>query len=171
MLLTLFNSYDVKYYLSNKYAVSLIFVATFFLVPVFQIVFNDYNIERYVSMLDPGSSTYSVRGYVHDLHYGCIRAYSPDQLVFGKGEYCAKLFNWGAESTFIHVIEYYGLILSFGLFSIFAYVWVKNLLWLNYERLAILLVLIIYMWNWRFGFTYMGIFIWWYIFQLAKKVK
>jgi hypothetical protein len=171
LLLTLFNSYHVKYKLSNKYSFSLIFVATLLLVPVFQNVFNDYNIERYTSMLDLDSSTYSVRGYVHDIHYGCIAGYSPSQLLFGKGEYCAKLFNWGAESTFIHVIEYYGLILSFGLFSIFIYVLLKNLLWSNYERIAVLVVLMLYMWNWRFGFTYMGIFIWWYIFQLAKKGK
>ena len=116
-------------------------------------------------------STYSVRGYVHDLHYGCIGGYSLDQLIFGRGEYCAKLFNWGAESTFIHAAEYYGFVLSFLLFAVLTYIFVKNLCWFNFERVAILLVLILYMWNWRFGFTYMGIFIWWYIFRSAKRAQ
>ena len=169
LFLTLFNSYDLKYKLSYKFVIPLIFVSTFFLAPVFLNVFDDYNIERYTSMLDLNSSTYSVRGYVHDLHYGCISEYSMSQLLFGRGEYCAKLFDWGAESTIIHSIEYYGLIVSLCLVSILMFALIRNIQWLNYQTVAILLVLLIYFWNWRFGFTYMGILIWWYIFQLAKK--
>ncbi len=169
LLLTLFNSYDLKHKLGYKFFIPFIFVSGFFLAPVFLNVFDDYNIERYTSMLDFSSSTYSVRGYVHDLHYGCIGEYSLSQLLFGRGEYCAKLFDWGAESTIIHSIEYYGLIVSLCLISILMFALISNIQSLNYQGVAILLVLLAYFWNWRFGFTYMGIFIWWYIFQLAKK--
>ncbi len=169
LMLTVFNFYKDKYKLINKYSVLFFVTSVFFLIPVFQQAFASYGIERYTSMLDLSSSTYTVRGYVHDLHYGCISEYSLSQLLFGRGEYCAKLFAWGAESTFIHSIEYYGLILSLCLISILIYALIKNILWLNYQRLAVLLVLMIYFYNWRFGFTYMSIFLWWYIFKATQR--
>lgn len=169
LMLTVFNIHKDKYKLINKYSVLFFVTSMFLLIPVFQQTFDDYSIERYTSMLDLNSSTYSVRGYVHDLHYGCIGEYSVSQLLFGRGEYCAKLFDWGAESTIIHSIEYYGLIVSLCLVSILMYALIKNIQWLNYQTVAILLVLMTYFWNWRFGFTYTGIFLWWYIFRVAKR--
>jgi hypothetical protein len=170
-VLTYFSSYDIRYKLNYKYIVPFIFIAIYFIAPVFYQILNDYNIERFVSLLDLDSSNYSVREYVHDLHYGCIAEYSIDQLFFGKGEYCAKLFNWGAESTILHIIEYYGLILSSILFSIMLYILVKNIHWLNYQKIAVFIALIVYMMNWRFGFTYAGILIWWYIFSALNNDK
>jgi len=169
LMLTFFNFHKDKYKLINIYSVSFFITLTFLLVPVFQKTFSDFNIQRYTSMLDLSSSTYSVRAYVHDLHYGCIGDYSLSQLLFGRGRYCADLFSWGAESTIIHSVEYYGLILSFFLVSILAYVLIKNIQWLNYQRIGILLVLMIFFWNWRFGFTFMGIFVWQYIFKTAQR--
>lgn len=169
LVFTFLSSYDLKNKVKNKYLVLSLLASIFFLVPVFQQTFTPHNIQRYTSMVDIGSSTYSVREYVHNLHYDCILGYSPDQLIFGNGEYCQKLFNWGAESTTLHAIEYYGLILSLGLFAYFAYILLKNIIWLNYQKVGILLILIVYMWNWRFGFTYTGIFLWWYIFRMTNR--
>lgn len=171
LMLTVFNSHKDKYKLTNPYSVLFLVTSTFFMIPVFQKTFNDFNIQRYTSMLDFNSSTYSVRAYVHDLHYECIGEYSLSQLLFGRGRYCADLFSWGAESTFIHSVEYYGLILSSCLVSLFAYVIIKNIQWLNFQRVAILFILITFFWNWRFGFTFMGIFVWQYIFRAAKRAN
>lgn len=163
------SSFKIKYKLNNKYLIPLILASIYFLAPVFIKTFDSYNIERYTSMLNLNSSTYSVRDYVHNIHLDCISKYTPEQFIFGQGEYCTKLYNWGAESTIIHSIEYYGVIFSLVLFCSVLLIYFKNLHWLNYQNLLILSVLIIYFWNWRFGFTYMGIFLWWYIFKLSNK--
>ncbi len=167
--LSYLSSFKIKYKLNNKYLLPLILVSIYFLVPVFIKTFDSYNIGRYTSMLNLNSSTYSVRDYVHNMHLDCISKYTLEQFIFGKGEYCTKLYNWGAESTIIHSIEYYGIIFSLILFSSVILIYLKNLRWLNFQNLLILTVLIIYFWNWRFGFTYMGIFLWWYIYNLSNK--
>jgi len=169
LILTLFNPDTKTYRLFNRYSLVFFVVSTIFLIPVFQQTLTDFNIQRYTGMLNFNSSTYSVRSYVHDLHYGCIGDYSFSQALFGRGRYCADLFSWGAESTIIHSVEYYGLILSFFLVTSLIYVVMKNIHWLKSQKVVILLMLLVYLWNWRFGFTYMGIFLWWFIFRAAKK--
>lgn len=169
LMLTVFTSDTKTYRLFNKYSVVFFVVSTILLIPVFQQTLTDFNIQRYTGILNLNSSTYSVRSYVHDLHYGCIGEYTISQLLFGRGRYCADLFSWGAESTIIHSVEYYGVILSFFLVSSLMYVVIKNIQWLKFEKIAILLVLLVYLWNWRFGFTYMGVFVWWFIFRAAKR--
>lgn len=171
LIITYMSSYDIKYKLNNKYLAPLIIAALYFLAPVFIKTFDNYNIERYTSMLNLSSSTYSVRGYVHDLHYDCISKYTTEQFLFGKGEYCTKLYNWGAESTIIHSIEYYGVLLSAILFLSILFIYLRSLYFLKYTDFLILSVIIIYFWNWRFGFTYMGIFLWWYIYSMLKYTK
>ena len=171
LALTYINSKNIRYTFTHKYAFIAIVASLYFILPVLQQTLTDYNIDRYTSMLDLESSTYSVREYVHDLHYGCIGEYNTIELLFGKGSYCSDLFKWGAESTFIHTFEYYGLIPTMFLTSLLGYVCIKSFRFKNYQDLLTLTVLLIFMWNWRFGFTYGGIFMWWYIFKTTKKLR
>ena len=132
--------------------------------------FDTYNIERFTSMLDLSSSTYSVRSMVHDWHLKCISEYEIHHLIIGRGDFCTKLYAWGAESTIIHIVEYYGLII-FGvfLFAIFYHLWSQRDI-IDLSSFVLLLVLGIYMWNWRLGFTFQGVLIWYFIFMNRKTV-
>lgn len=152
-----------KWYILLGLAASL-----YFIIPLIIKTFDNYNIERFTSMLDLNSSTYSVRSMVHDWHLGCISDYNLAHLLVGKGEFCTKLFNWGAESTVIHIIEYYGLLVSALFGFILLYSLYINASLLTWDRIILLCVVAIYMWNWRFGFTFQGIFVWYYIFMNKK---
>ncbi len=152
-----------KWYVLLGLAVSL-----YFIIPLLIKTFDDYNIERFTAILDLSSSTYSVRSMVHDWHLGCISDYNLLHLLVGRGEFCTKLFAWGAESTVIHIIEYYGLLVSALFGFILLYSLLVNASLLTWKRIVLLCVIAIYMWNWRMGFTFQGIFIWYYIFMNKK---
>jgi len=129
---------------------------------------DQFAINRFLSLFDVTSSTYSVREQVHAWHLGCIADYSVLELIAGKGSFCERKFNWGAESTFLHVLEYYGILMLIVLSGLMVSFLLQNLKQLNLFKVAIMCILIIYMWNWRMGFTFSGIFIWWYIFKIPR---
>ena len=156
-------------YLRRWYSILSLVIIGYFFIPVLVKTFDDYNIERFTTMLNFGSSTYSIRAMVHNWHLDCISDYGFLYFMIGKGSYCTKLFEWGAESTIIHVIEYYGFIVfSFLVFLISYWLWVQRK-FIDYSWLVLIIVICIYMWNWRFGFTFQGILVWHFIFLNRKN--
>ena len=143
---------------------------SYFVFPIIIMTFDTYNIERFTSMLDLSSSTYSVRSMVHDWHLKCISEYVNSSLNNRQRRFLHKLYAWGAESTIIHIVEYYGLII-FGvfLFAIFYHLWSQRDI-IDLSSFVLLLVLGIYMWNWRLGFTFQGVLIWYFLFMNRKTV-
>lgn len=130
--------------------------------------FDSFTITRILYLLDSSSSIYSVRTQVHSWHLDCISNYSLAELFLGNGRYCEDLYNWGAESTVLHLIEHYGLVVSLFLLSTYIILFGKTLKKKNYQTCLILTIFAAYFWNWRFGLGFLGIFIWWYIFSSWK---
>ncbi|MDC0162356.1 hypothetical protein OAI87_02005 [Paracoccaceae bacterium] len=143
-------------------------IALYFIIPLIIKTFDTYNIERFTSLLDLNSSTYSVRSMVHGWHLSCISDFNLIHLLAGRGDFCTKLLAWGAESTIIHIIEYYGLLVSALFGFLLFYNLYNNSSLLTWDRIILLCVLAIYMWYWRFGFTFQGIFVWYFIFMDRK---